>query len=42
MRFVRNQVGLYSIAGLIYYLVGYNLMHVGVEEGEGRGTANVG
>ena len=28
-----KNIGLYSIAGLMFYLVGYNLMYVGVEEG---------
>ena len=28
-----KNIGLYSIAGLTFYLVGYNLMYVGVEEG---------
>jgi len=28
-----KNIGLYSIAGLTYYLIGYNLMYVGVEEG---------
>ena len=28
-----KNIGLYSIAGLTYYLVGYNLMYVGIEEG---------
>ena len=28
-----KNIGLYSIAGLTYYLVGYNIMFVGVEEG---------
>ena len=28
-----KNIGLYSMAGLIFYLVGYNLMYVGVEEG---------
>ena len=33
-----KNIGLYSIAGLTYYLVGYNLMYVGVEEGGWLGT----
>ena len=28
-----KNIGLYSIAGLTFYLVGYNLMYVGVEDG---------
>ena len=28
-----KNIGLYSIAGLAFYLVGYNIMYVGVEEG---------
>ena len=28
-----KNIGLYSIAGLTFYLVGYNIMYVGVEEG---------
>ena len=28
-----KNIGLYSIAGLMYYFVGYNIMYVGVEEG---------
>ena len=37
-----KNIGLYSIAGLTGYLVGYNLVHVGVGEGGWLGTANVG
>ena len=33
-----KNIGLYSIAGLAYYLVGYNLMYVGVDEGGLIGT----
>ena len=33
-----KNIGLYSIAGLTYYLVGYNLMYVGVGEGGWLGT----
>ena len=33
-----KNIGLYSIAGLAYYLIGYNLMYVGVEEGGWIGT----
>ena len=33
-----KNIGLYSIAGLTYYLVGYNLMYVGVEDGGWFGT----
>ena len=33
-----KNIGLYSIAGLTFYLVGYNLMYVGVEEGGWFGT----
>ena len=33
-----KNIGLYSIAGLAFYLVGYNLMYVGVEEGGWFGT----
>ena len=29
----RSNVGLYSIAGLTFYLIGYNIMYVGVEAG---------
>ncbi len=28
-----KNIGLYSIAGLMYYLIGFNIMHVGVEPG---------
>jgi len=28
-----KNIGLYSIAGLMYYLIGYNLMYVGVDGG---------
>ena len=28
-----KNIGLYSIAGLTYYLIGFNIMHVGVEPG---------
>ena len=28
-----KNIGLYSIAGLTFYLVGYNIMFVGAEEG---------
>jgi len=28
-----KNIGLYSIAGLAYYLIGFNIMHVGVEPG---------
>ena len=33
-----KNIGLYSIAGLTFYLVGYNLMYVGVEEGGWLGS----
>ena len=33
-----KNIGLYSIAGLAFYLVGYNVMYVGVEEGGWFGT----
>ena len=33
-----KNIGLYSIAGLMFYLVGYNLMYVGVEEGGWLGS----
>ncbi len=33
-----KNIGLYSIAGLTYYLLGYNLMYVGVEEGSWIGS----
>ena len=33
-----KNIGLYSIAGLTFYLVGYNLMYVGVAEGGWFGT----
>ncbi len=33
-----KNIGLYSIAGLAFYLVGYNIMYVGVEEGGWFGT----
>ena len=36
-----KNIGLYSIAGLAYYLVGYNLMYVGVEEGGWLGTLDL-
>ena len=36
-----KNIGLYSIAGLTYYLVGYNLMYVGVEEGGWLGTLDL-
>ena len=36
-----KNIGLYSIAGLAYYLVGYNLMYLGVEEGGWLGTLDL-
>ena len=36
-----KNIGLYSIAGLTYYLVGYNLMYVGVENGGWLGTLDL-
>ena len=33
-----KNIGLYSIAGLTFYLVGYNIMYVGVDEGGWFGT----
>ena len=33
-----KNIGLYSIAGLTFYFIGYNLMYVGVEEGGWIGT----
>ena len=33
-----KNIGLYSIAGLTFYLIGYNLMYVGVAEGGWFGT----
>ena len=33
-----KNIGLYSIAGLMFYLVGYNIMYVGVPEGGWFGT----
>ena len=33
-----KNIGLYSIAGLAFYLVGYNIMYVGVDEGGWFGT----
>ena len=33
-----KNIGLYSIAGITYYLVGYNLMYVGVEDGGWLGS----
>ena len=36
-----KNIGLYSIAGLAYYLIGYNLMYVGVPEGEWIGTIDL-
>ena len=36
-----KNIGLYSIAGLTYYLVGYNLMYLGVEEGGWLGTLDL-
>jgi len=36
-----KNIGLYSIAGLAYYLIGYNLMYVGVPEGGWIGTINL-
>ena len=36
-----KNIGLYSIAGLTYYLVGYNLMYVGVEDGGWLGTLDL-
>ena len=33
-----KNIGLYSIAGLAYYVIGYNLMYVGVGEGGWIGT----
>ena len=36
-----KNIGLYSIAGLAFYLIGYNLMYVGVEEGGWIGTLDL-
>ena len=36
-----KNIGLYSIAGLAYYLIGYNLMYVGVPEGGWIGTIDL-
>ena len=36
-----KNIGLYSIAGLAYYLIGYNLMYVGVSEGGWIGTIDL-
>ena len=36
-----KNIGLYSIAGLAYYLIGYNLMYVGVGEGGWIGTLDL-
>ncbi len=36
-----KNIGLYSIAGLTFYLFGYNLMYVGVESGGWLGTLNL-
>ena len=33
-----KNIGLYAIAGLMFYLIGYNIMYVGVEEGGWFGT----
>ena len=33
-----KNIGLYSIAGLMFYLIGYNIMYVGVDEGGWFGT----
>ncbi len=33
-----KNIGLYSIAGLMFYLIGYNIMYVGVPEGGWFGT----
>ncbi len=33
-----KNIGLYSIAGLAYYLIGYNIMYVGVEPGSWFGS----
>ena len=33
-----KNIGLYSIAGLAFYIVGYNIMYVGVDEGGWFGT----
>ncbi len=36
-----KNIGLYSIAGLAFYLIGYNLMYVGVETGGWIGSLNL-
>ncbi len=36
-----KNIGLYSIAGLTFYLIGYNLMYVGVDDGGWLGTFNL-
>ena len=36
-----KNIGLYSIAGLAYYLIGYNLMYVGVGEGGWIGSIDL-
>ena len=33
-----KNIGLYSIAGLMFYLIGFNIMYVGVDEGNWFGT----
>ena len=36
-----KNLGLYSIAGLAFYLIGYNIMHTGVEEGGWFGSLDL-
>ena len=36
-----KNIGLYSIAGLAFYLIGYNIMHVGVEAGGWFGSLDL-
>ena len=36
-----KNIGLYSIAGLAFYLIGYNIMHVGVEAGGWVGSLDL-
>ena len=36
-----KNIGLYSIAGLAFYLIGYNIMYIGVEEGGWFGTLDL-
>ncbi len=36
-----KNIGLYSLAGLMYYLVGYNIMYVGVEDGGWFGSLSL-